>query len=35
MQKLSDEIVKVIETVRDMRVKSDFSELGAQLKMMG
>ena len=35
VQKLGDQIARDVATVRDMRVKSDFSELAAQLKMMG
>ena len=34
IQKLGTQIERDVETVRDMRVKSDFSELAAQLKMM-
>jgi len=35
VQKLGDQIAKDVAVVRDSRVKSDFSELAAQLKMMG
>ena len=35
VQKLGDQIAKDVAAVRDSRVKSDFSELAAQLKMMG
>lgn len=35
IQKLGDQIARDVATVRDSRVKSDFSELAAQLKMMG
>lgn len=35
VQKLGDQIARDVESVRDSRVKSDFSELAAQLKMMG
>ena len=35
VQKLGNQIARDVESVRDSRVKSDFSELAAQLKMMG
>ena len=35
VQKLGDQIARDVATVRDSRVKGDFSELAAQLKMMG